>query len=215
MKSLVIAFIAIFTLSTVVFGQEIAVKPKNHCIGFVPQYSFIHGLRTDFDFRLKKNEASWLVVAPQFYLSSKDPNLYDNDSLWGVGIELQHRYYLNNVKTLPKGTYLGYGPMFQYFSISTDRLYSEKIIENGIEYYTVKRGVVNTGIYKFGMTLTAGYQALVLDVLYFDFYVGTGLRLSFDNRLPSGLTREYNNWWGNYGYSGTLLTFGMRVGMAY
>jgi len=197
------------------FAQENPIKPKNHCIGIVPQYAFINGFRTDFDFRLKKNGASWLVAAPQIYLSPRNPNLYDYDSMWGVGLELQHRYYLGAEKAVPKGLYLGYGPMFQYFSISSDRYYSEKIIENGIEYYVVKRGIVNTGIYKFGMTLTAGYQLLALDVLYFDFYLGTGLRLSFDDRLPSGLTREFNNWWGNYGYSGTLLTLGMRMGMAY
>ncbi|MBK7030578.1 MAG: hypothetical protein IPH45_15845 [Bacteroidales bacterium] len=112
----------------------------------------------------------------------------------------------------PQRSYLGYGPMFQYFSIEDTRLYAQEIIENGTTYTVVKNGPITTGVYKFGMTATAGVQAIIQDIVYVDFYTGAGIRFSFDDQ-SSGLHRIYNDWWGDYGYSGTLMTFGIRLGL--
>ncbi|NVO19226.1 MAG: hypothetical protein HXX13_05965 [Bacteroidetes bacterium] len=202
--------------NSVGFSQDIPVKQKNHGIGIVPQYAFMNGLRTDLDFRLKKGKPNWLVISPEIFLSPANPTVYNYDSMWGAGLELQHRYYLNPKNEIPKGFYLGYGPLFQYFSITAQRYYTERVFENGIEYYKVKLAHVTTGIYKAGVTMTAGYQLVTFrSSVYFDFYLGTGMRLSFDDRLPSGLTHEFNDWWASYGYSGTLLTAGVRIGMLY
>jgi hypothetical protein len=196
-------------------AQDIPIRVKNHAIGIVPQYSFINGIRTDFDFRVSKNKNQWLVIAPQVFLSPENPNLYNYTNMWGLGLELQHRYYLKPDNNLARGVYMGYGPMFQYFSIEEDRYYTEKVIENGIEYTVVKKGLTTTGIYKFGVTATAGYQATAFNVVYFDFYIGTGIRLSFDDTDTKGFHKIHNNWWGDYGYSGTLLDAGVRIGMLY
>lgn len=215
MKALLLIFLITLTSAPALLAQHASTRPMNHSIGMVPQYAFINGFRTDFDFRLKKDGPNWLVVAPQVFMSRENPALYDYNSMWGYGLELQQRHFMGKNNQSPKGLYFGYGPIFQYFSIEDNILHSEKVTENGIEYYIVKDGPVTTGIYKAGLTLTAGYQAVALNVLYFDFYMGTGIRMSFDSREPSGLTTLYNNWWGSHGYSGTLITMGLRIGMFY
>ena len=188
---------------------------RNRAIGMVPQYALINGFRIDLDQRLVKNKPQWLIISPQVYLASDEPELWDYNSMWGLGLELQHRYYLKPDIIQPQGAYMAYGPSFHYFSIEDERLYSEKTIENGIEYTVVRYGNITTDVFKMGLTAHAGYQFLVSDVLYFDFYVGAGIRLSFDNLEPPGLHKIYNDWWGDYGYSGTLMTLGIRIGLLY
>ena len=202
----------VFILSFSLSAQEFKPLEKNRAIGLVPQYAFLNGLRMDLDFRLRKDSPQWLVVAPQVYMSSEDPALWDFDQVWGLGMELQHRYFLKPGVMLPKGVYLGYGPVFQYFSIDDTRLHSEEVIENGIPYTVVRYGDVTTNLYKVGMTATAGVQILAYETVYFDLYAGAGIRFSFDDQ-SSGLHRIYNDWWGDYGYSGTLMTLGLRIGL--
>lgn len=199
-------------LFTTLNAQDLPKLEKNRSIGLVPQYAILSGIRLDLDYRLKKAKPQWLIVSPQVYLSPDNPNLWSYDHMWGLGMELQHRYYLGKNALLPKGVYLGYGPMFQYFSIEDTRLYAQEIIENGTTYTVVKNGPITTGVYKFGMTATAGVQAIIQDIVYVDFYTGAGIRFSFDDQ-SSGLHRIYNDWWGDYGYSGTLMTFGIRLGL--
>lgn len=167
----------------------------------------------DFDFRVGKTKTHWLITSPQIYLASNDPVLYSYESMWGVGMDLEYRYYFKANNELPRGYHMGFGPMFQFFSIDDERLFANKVIENGIEYTVVEYGPVNTSIYKYGMTAQAGYQAIISRAIYVDFFVGAGIRLSFDDTGRSGLSRNYNNWWGSYGYSGTMLTGGIRFGM--
>lgn len=215
MRSLFLLILLTGIIPCTLLAQHSSTKPMNHSIGILPQYAFINGFRTEFDFRLKKEGPNWLVVSPQVFMSRQDPLLYNYDKMWGLGLELQQRRYLGKESQFPKGLYIGYGPLFQFFSIDDNIMHSEKVTENGIDYWVVKNGPVTTNIYKAGLTLTAGYQAVALNVLYFDFFLGTGIRMSFDNRQPSGLADVYNEWWGSHAYSGTLITMGLRVGMFY
>jgi len=196
-------------------AQSAMPPSRKHGIGMVPQYAFVNGFRLDLDFRTSRNKPQWLIVAPQVFMSSEDPALWDYDQMWGLGLELQQRHYLKPDAINPEGVYFGFGPMFQFFSIEDERLYSTTVVENGSTYTVVKNGPVTTSVYKAGFTATAGYQVLVYNTVYFDFYVGAGIRLSFDNEPPSGLHRIYNDSWIDYGYSGTLMTAGMRIGMLY
>jgi len=214
----IFSFLLIITLtlaSNMLFAQDEPSLIRNRAIGMVPQYAITNGLRIDFDHRLTKSKPQWLIMSPQIYLASDEPELWDYNSMWGLGLELQYRYYLKPDVLHAKGAYMGCGPSFHFFSIDDERFFSEKIIEDGIEYSVVRYGKVTTDVYKIGLTANAGYQFLVNEVLYFDFYVGAGIRLSFDNLEPAGLHKIYNDWWGDYGYSGTLLTFGMRLGLLY
>jgi hypothetical protein len=206
----------VFCIVPGLLSAQESMKPnRKHGIGMVPQYAFINGFRLDFDIRTSKAKPQWLIVAPQVFMSSENPVLWNYDQMWGLGLELQQRHFLKPDVVNPEGVYFGFGPMFQFFSIEDERLYSKTVVENGNTYTEVIYGPVTTNVYKAGFTATAGYQVLVYNTLYFDFYVGAGIRLSFDNEPPSGLHRIYNDMWIDYGYSGTLMTGGLRIGMLY
>lgn len=198
-------------VSVMASGQKAdLVKEKHFGIGMVPQYSIINGTRIDFDYRLpSKNQ--WLVVAPQLYIAGRNSSLWDFNEMAGAGIEIQHRLFLGE-KSEPKGAYFAYGPVFQFYSVKDDGLASYTFQENQVTYIGLEENTISTLIYKFGGNLIFGYQALISKTLYLDFYLGTGARFSFDNR-KSGLHSYYNDWWGDMGYSGTLMVGGMRIGI--
>ncbi|NOY95380.1 MAG: hypothetical protein GXO81_03175 [Chlorobi bacterium] len=194
------------------FGQdEIAEKEvKTFGVGTVPQYAFSNGARIDFDFRLKR-KGQWLVVAPQVYLNNGNSNLWNFDELIGAGIDLQHKFFFKD-NPVPRGAYFAYGTVFQYFSVKDEGLKSYGFEEGGSMYYGLNKDMTHTNIYKIGGNLLFGMQAVISDFLYLDAYIGTGIRLSFDDRT-SGLHGYYNDWWGDLGYSGTLIVAGIRFGI--
>ena len=193
-------------------GQaEVPVRgEKSVGIGLVPQYAITSGTRIDFDIRLPgKNQ--WLVVAPQLYLVTENSNLWDFEEMTGVGIDLYHRIFIGQGKD-PRGAYLAYGTMRQYRSVRDDGLTAYHYREDNATYIGLQEKMMQTGIWKTGGNLIFGYQLLASRSVYFDFYLGTGIRFSFDNRT-SGLHSYYNEWWGDLGYSGTLMVGGFRFGI--
>jgi hypothetical protein len=101
--------------------------------------------------------------------------------------------------------------MFQYFSISDIREHGYSYIEDGNQYFGVTEGKITTGLTKFGGNFHLGYQWLIGDKIYLDLYAGAGIRLSHNNH-SEGFDTWYNNSWFDYGYSGTLMDGGFRVG---
>ena len=193
------------------WGQDPSViKEKTFGLGLVPQYSIINGTRIDLDFRLR-NPRQWLVVAPQFYIVNKHSTLWNFDEMAGVGIDLQHRIFLGE-QDGPKGVYFAWGPVFQLYSVKDQGLAAYNFQEGDVTYIGLRDEPIHTRIYKMGGNLLFGYQPPLNGAFYLDFYLGTGIRFSFDNR-QSGLHGYYNEWWGDLGYSGTLLTGGFRFGV--
>ncbi len=205
----------IFTLVTLIFSYASAQEQETFLprtgIGFVPQYTISGGLRFDIDRIISKNSNQWLIISPQFFVLTGMKYDHDFDNLTGVGLDLKHKIYFKPNSMKPLGFYAEYGVMFQYFSITDNRQYTDSYSENGVNYYEVVEGKVNTNLYKFGGNFHLGYQWLFGDKVYFDIYTGAGIRLSYNNNLK-GLDAWYNNYWTDYGYSGTLLDGGFRVG---
>jgi hypothetical protein len=195
------------------FGQETVneEKIKTFGIGIVPQYAITSGARIDLDFKLKK-KGQWFVVAPQVYLNTGNSNTWDFEELIGAGIELQHKLFFKE-SPIPKGAYVAYGPVFQYFSVKDKGLAAYDFEENGAQYIGLDDELRKTNIFKLGGNLIFGMQTVINDFFYIDAFIGTGLRLSFDNRT-SGLHGYYNEWWGDLGYSGTLIVGGLRFGIS-
>lgn len=205
--------ITLFLLSLPLFlsGQtEPAAREKTFGIGLVPQYAITNGTRIDFDIKLPGRN-QWLVVAPQLYVVTENSNMWDFNEMSGFGLELQHRFFLNDDQKAG-GPYLAYGPVFQYFSVKDEGLASYGFQEDNVEYIGLNQQMIQTRILKMGGNLIFGYQLVASRSFYFDFYLGTGIRLSFDNK-KSGLHNYYNEWWGDMGYSGTLLVGGFRLGL--
>jgi hypothetical protein len=180
-------------------------------LGFVPQYSISGGMRFDIDRSLSKTSNQWLIVSPEVFMVTGNRHNHNIKELYGFGLDIKHRIYLKANTMKPLGFYAQYGIMFQYFSIKDNRQYTELYTDNGVEYYRVAEGEINTNLYKFGGNFHFGYQWLIGDKVYFDLYTGAGIRISH-NSHEAGLDTWYNNSWVDYGYSGTLLDGGFRVG---
>ena len=192
-------------------GQEFSVtEATRFSIGVVPQYAITNGIRMDLDFRLSE-KGQWLVAGPQVYLNSGTSNIWEYERMSGVGIDLQHRMYLKGL-SFPQGAYFAYGPVFQHFSVRDKGLTTYDFQENNANYIGLAEASRLTRITKLGGNLIFGYQLVIDGYLYFDFYIGTGIRFSYDDRT-SGLHENYNEWWGDLGYSGTLMVAGIRFGI--
>ena len=211
MKKLVFTFSLLVIISSVSFAQDSETFTPRMGLGFVPQYTISGGLRFDVDYSLSKTSNQWLIVSPQVFMVTGGRYGHEFEDLWGLGMDVKHKIYLKPATMKPQGFYIQYGAMFQYFSINESRQYTESYIENGIEYYGVSEGLINTKLYKYGGNFHLGYQWLVGDKVYFDIYSGAGIRISHNSR-NEGFDTWYNDYWVDYGYSGTLLDAGFRVG---
>ena len=209
-----ILFILLF-LPWILLSQPIsekAMEQKSFGLGIVPQYAISNGFRVDLDFKLN-DKNHWLVVAPQLYISSRTNLDWDYNSMVGTGVELQHKIYLKKEQA-QRNVYFAYGPVFNYFSVKDDGLTAREFVENGGNYIGLVEDEMTTAIYKIGGNLIFGIQFIILENFYLDSYIGTGMRFSFDNQT-TGLHNYYNEWWGDMGYSGTLMVGGFRFGVLF
>lgn len=195
-----------------IFSQtkETEAEPSSFSFGIVPQYAILNGIRVDLDIKLN-NKNHWLVIAPQFYISNNANFDWDFNSMTGAGIELQHKIFMKNMPN-KRGVYFAYGPVFNFFSVKDDGLTAREFVENGGNYIGLIDEEMTTKIYKTGGNFLVGYQFVIADFLYIDPYVGVGIRFSFDDKT-TGLHNYYNEWWGDLGYSGTLMVGGVRIGI--
>ncbi len=212
MKTIIVSLLFVPSLLFAQDNSPDMSKQKTFGLGFVPQYAISNGFRIDLDFRLN-NKNHWLTVAPQMYLSSK-PNLnWDYNSMTGAGLELQHKIFLQQeLKDI--NPYFSYGPVFNYFSVKEDGLVANEFIENGNQYIGLEENEIINRIYKFGGNLIFGLHFIIMNNFYLDGYIGTGIRFSFDDQT-NGLHNYYNDWWGDMGYSGTLIVGGIRFGVLF
>ena len=178
----------------------------------MPQYAILGGLRFDIDRSISKTSNQWLIISPQFFVVTGTKYNHDFKQLTGVGLDLKHKIYLKPNSMKPLGFYAEYGVMCQYFSITDNQQYTESYSDNGVNYYEVVDGEKTSNLYKFGGNFHMGYQWLVNDKIYFDIYTGAGIRVSYNSNLK-GFDTWYNHFWIDYGYSGTLLDGGFRVGL--
>jgi len=212
MKKIFLILSMITLISSCGFAQELEAFGPRTGVGFVPQYTISGGLRFDIDRSISKTSNQWLIISPQVFMVTGMRYNHDFEQLSGFGLDIKHKIYLKPNSMKPVGFYAQYGIMFQYFSISEKRQYTEPYIENGNQYYQVVEGVLDTKLYKAGGNFHLGYQWLVGDKVYFDIYTGAGIRISHNNH-NDGFDTWYNNSWADYGYSGTLLDGGFRVGV--
>lgn len=212
MKNIVVFLLLVPSLLLAQDNEADALKQKFFGLGFVPQYAISNGFRIDLDFKLNEKN-HWLIVAPQMYLSSKSNLNWNYNSMTGAGLEVQHKIFLQQ-EFKDINPYFSYGPVFNYFSVKEDGLEASEFTENGGHYIGLEENEITTGIYKFGGNLIFGLYFLIMDNFYLDSYIGTGIRFSFDNQT-TGLHDYYNDWWGDMGYSGTLMVGGFRFGVLF
>jgi len=207
--------VLIILLPQITLSQQTTEKAKDQktfSLGIVPQYAIVNGFRIDLDFKLNEKN-HWLVVAPQMYISSK-PNLdWDYNNMIGAGFEIQHKVFLKK-ELSNANAYFSYGPVFNWYSVEDEGLTAQEFTENGGRYIGLAEDEFTTNIYKIGGNLIFGILFTISDNFYLDSFIGTGMRFSFDNKT-SGLHSYYNEWWGDMGYSGTLMVGGFRFGVMF
>ena len=204
--------ILLFPVLTNAQPTEKEIEKRAFKLGVVPQYAIINGARFDLDFRMKKPN-HWITVAPQVYIRDQGNLDWDYHSMFGAGIEIQHKIFLTS-QAQNRSIYIAYGPVFNFFSVKDNGLTARQFVENGGTYIGLIEDELTTNIYKIGGNLIFGIQYIISERFYIDPYLGTGIRFSFDNRT-SGLHGYYNDWWSDMGYSGTLIVGGMRFGVIF
>jgi hypothetical protein len=211
MKLISVLFLTL-ALSAAANAQDMETFQPRTGFGYVPLYTISGGLRFDFDQSLSKTSNQWLIVSPQVFMVSGSRHQHEFNEMWGIGLDVKHKIYLKPNTMKPQGYYVQYGVMFQYFSITENREYVATYMEDGVEYYGIFQGDVNTRLNKVGGNFHLGHQWLIGDKVFFDIYAGAGIRISHNNR-NNGFDNWYNNSWVDYGYSGTLLDAGFRLGV--
>lgn len=198
----------LFIIPRTGFSQEPQVNETtgnpsyNNIISILPLYLFINGMRVDYDYSI--NNRHWLQAGPLlFYSENATPdNIMLSDPFTrhlGTGLHLFHRYYPGNgYGHVP--VYLSYGPMWQYHKLN----YGEGEGINASEKYSI--------INRIGADVVFGYNIIGQQLMNFDFYIGMGIRYSMQS---SNATEpyKYNDTHSAPGFSGTVFTAGIRIGI--
>ena len=212
MKKYILIFSLLLSIPSLILAQDIVPFAPRLAVGFVPQYTIAGGMRFDIDKSISKTSSQWLIFSPQIFMVTGGRFNHNFKDMWAVGLDIKHRIFLKPGSMKPHGYYVQYGVMFQYFSITENREYTAPFTENGVEYFGVVSGDLNARLTKYGGNFHLGYQWLIGDRVYFDIYSGAGIRISHNNH-NEGFDTWYNNSWVDYGYSGTLLDGGFRIGV--
>ena len=221
--------IAVFLLSFIIalptFAQqseptELPNQPQN-AIAIVPQYAFVHGIRIDYEKRLKNGD-HWLVFAPQIYTDIDGSNSWTSDytsyeSMFGLGLNMYFKSIayksdkVNWKSGLPRSSlYLQPGISYQHFSLKNTEEVAVPYIEDGTTYYQFETQDVTKPINRYGAVVDVGWQ-LAFDRFLVDFYLGLAAKYSFGE--DGELIRTSSSGWAGRDFSGIMMDGGFRVGM--
>jgi len=210
MKIIQIILLSIVT-STMVFAQDELAFKREKIISIVPQYVFQNGFRVDYEFTLQNNRKSWLQFSPELFISTDGNDMTSNNynSMRGIGMEIHHKYFMKEPNDR-YGFYFAYGGGLQFFGIKEDQSVLYSYPEYGTNYISYKNEEVNTTINRLLLNFVVGKQIVRYKPFIVDYYLGVGFRYSMDKNLD--LLETYNQSWFDYGYSGSLLVAGVKLG---
>ena len=209
MKRILISiFVLIFTNSIINSQNN---EPKILVMG-VPQYLFMNGIRIDVDYCYKNK--SWIVFSPQYYnynssLGNDAFGLSDEyETLSGAGLYISLKRMMSKYSS--KGLYIAGGAGYNYFDVFTKNKRVWEEFEPG-RYAPVYKDYT-VSINKIGINALLGTQFSIFNVVYFDLYIGFGMRYAF-RKIPENSFTFFNTSNSDYGYRGTLFVSGFRVGL--
>ncbi|MDW7692217.1 hypothetical protein R9C00_14250 [Flammeovirgaceae bacterium SG7u.111] len=215
MRYLYLLFIQLFILQAS-FGQSNTDPFKNQkqAVLILPQYAAVSGIRIDYERKLKDSN-KWLIFSPQVYFSNTNDNFTGFDELRGIGLNLYYKKFLHySVKENPNGLprvslYFSTGPTYQSFSLIDIEQVPVEYTEEDVSYIRFEEGKVKTRINRLGADANFGLQ-LNFSNFILNPYGGIGLRYSMDEE--GNLVDFFNDEWIDFGYSGIILTGGVRLG---
>ncbi len=199
-------------------------KKEYHFLLFgVPQYIITNGLRIDVDIQEKESH-NWLIISPYYYFDRSSVDLlnlsgtddyydpYSYDQMLGVGIGIGRKTFLSK-KPVSEGFYLYYGATYKYFDIDGNNFtWIEYTGSDGLPYQQMADIEYTMKINSIAACAAVGYQFQVVSSLYIDAYLGFGIKYAF-HYSPEHVTIKYNRGENDYGYTGTLLVGGIRIGI--
>jgi hypothetical protein len=211
---LVILLILIFGTSLTSLAQftdEVDVK-RNIKIGLVPHYLIFNGLR--FDVEKQIIEGKSIILAPEIYFrqNQEEANTGENElnTLYGCGLDIYRKYFFKTANV--SYCYFAYGVNYSFFDVYFQEYVWELTTQNNLEALRWNLKKLHEQIHRGGANLIVGIDNDINDLLYFDIYVGLGLKYSY-SILPDGIkSTKFNNFMTNYAYSGTVFTSGFKIG---
>lgn len=203
-------------------------KEYDFLVSGVPQYLITKGIRIDFDIH-QKETSKWLILSPYYYSDHSPDNdeyyydgygyadmsdPYNFDQMTGFGMGIARRTFLSK-KPVSEGFYLSYGVSYKYFNIYGNGDYSTWVEFTGDDdllYQRMEDIEYNLYIHSMGANAMVGYQKQVIPSLYVDAFIGFGIKYSI-HTSPENVTTKYNRGYTDYGYTGTHLVGGIRLGI--
>ncbi len=203
-KKGILIFILLLSIHPLQAQDEIAQDGIDYyrSITLVPQYLFINGIRIDFERRIKNRH--WLQVCPQIYLRENSLGIFSAsyDKLVGAGVLLYHKIYLNQEIDKQHGLYFSYGGGYNYYSLT----YS----------YGSPKTTGKTEINAISGHMIVGLQMVIHERILLDIFTGLSHTYSFKD-LDKNNTKSYkfNSSSVDYGYSGSSLLLGVKLGFLF
>lgn len=201
-----IILIIIFSVSS----KQLSAQSEK-IISIVPQYVFQNGFRVDYEFNLHDDWKSWLQLSPTLFISTDDNGIgsYGYNNMRGIGMEVHHKYFMQEPDDR-RGFYFAYGGGLQFLGLNADQLVTYDYFENGVPYTSYRTEEVTTTINRLLLNVMVGRQVVRYKPFIIDYYLGVGFRYSMDKDLK--LIDNFNDTWFDYGYSGSLIVAGIKLG---
>ena len=189
----------------------------------MPQYLIKNGLRFDIDYKV--GDGRWLIISPYLYLvdnsSVYDSSMYVQSvfyqpefvKLTGYGLGLAQRHVLNRQGSVRTSVYMEYGLLCRYYSFEMDDYLWTTYTENNLNFMRRERAEYDIKVTNLGINCQFGLQHEIFDNFLIDVFVGCGMRYSIYDK-PEGSSVKFNNSIFDYGFTGTMVTGGIRLGVA-
>ena len=132
--------------------------------------------------------------------------------MFGFGMGIGRKTFLSK-ESVSKGFYLYYSATYKFFDIDGNNyIWFEYPGEDGFPYQRMDDIEYTMQIHSMGANATLGYQYQVFSALYIDLYIGFGVKYSY-HYSPDHVTVKYNRGINDFGYTGTHVVGGIRIGI--
>lgn len=188
----------------------------------VPQHLIQHGVRIEID-RPHKGNKGWITYAPTIYYRDENgfgiSNRNRNSTLKGAGLDIIYKWFTKPGSVGGCGIYVSPGVGYRYILKETKGLVWEAYQQNDLTFYTLKHSSWNVETHTISFRAVFGFQDQMRKHTAFDYFVGTGIKLSEEKRPENTFfskeQRDNSRNQFSYGFSGPVFIFGIRVGVGW
>ena len=174
-------------------------KKYNNKLKFSVVNFFDNTLFLSYERTMKNGNALFVGVGPLYANTNNEPKS-------GLRSELQYKLYITEKIKENSAKRIYFAPFFTYKFL--EKKYTSYYIDNNIwPNYTVQ-------YHSFCPGIIAGYSITVYNRINIDFYVGGGLKRTFDGNFNGHINYDNYNLW-DPGYSGVIPKVGFDIGITF